>query len=109
MDCRILFAFIFVFLIGCSQPSIVAPVQHPVAFKCGAEVPKRNQIRLLIIKHSRESMADGDADLAINAAKKAAGQGLEIKVIGNSFVDGRAVIYSIIENAATFSLFGRTN
>lgn len=108
MDCRILFAFIFTFLIGCNQqPSIVATPQNPVAIKCAVETaaPKRNQIRLLIIKHSRESMADGDADMAIAAARKAADKGLEIKVIGNSFVDGRAVSYNIIENASTFTAY----
>lgn len=111
MDCRILFAFILALLIGCNkeQPNSVEPrpvtQPRPVAVKYGEATPKRNQIRLLIIKHSRESMADGDADLAINAAKKAAGQGLDIKVIGNSFVDGRAVSYSIIESAATFSAY----
>lgn len=46
-------------------------------------------IRLLCIKHSREHMADGDADLAIKAAKNAASKGLDIKLIGNHFVDGK--------------------
>ena len=49
------------------------------------------KIRLLALKHSRESMADGDADLALKAAQKAADKGLSIKGIGNHFInkDGR--------------------
>lgn len=45
------------------------------------------RIRLLALKHSKEHMADGDADLAINAANKAAAKGLNIKVVGNHFID----------------------
>lgn len=58
-------------------------------------------IRMLILKHSREHMADGDADLAIQAVKRAANQGLKIKVIGNHFVDGRMVAYHYVMNVAT--------
>ena len=50
------------------------------------ETPK---IRLLCIKHSREHMADGDAELAIQAALNATKKGLKIKVVGNHFVDGK--------------------
>jgi hypothetical protein len=80
------------------QPAVVS-----APLKCAA--PSQNQIRLLCIKHSRESMADGDADMAIAAAKKAADKGLDIKIVGNSFVDGRAVSFSIIEDMATFSAY----
>lgn len=56
-------------------------------------------IRLLAIKHSKEHMADGDADMAIAAAKSAANKGLAISTIGNEFLgrDGilRASVYSI--------------
>lgn len=48
-------------------------------------------LRLLCIKHSRENMADGDADLAMSAAREAANKGLNIKVIGNHFVDGKMI------------------
>jgi hypothetical protein len=50
------------------------------------------KIRLICIKHSREHIADGDADLAIKAANSAAAKGLKIKVIGNYFVDGKMVV-----------------
>lgn len=79
------------------EPVTSAPIQ--------CSVPAQNQIRLLIIKHSRESMADGDADMAIAAARKAADKGLDIKVVGNSFVDGRAVAFTIIEDATTFTTY----
>lgn len=40
-------------------------------------------IRLLVLKHSYEAMADGDARMAIQAANLAATKGLSIKDIGN--------------------------
>jgi hypothetical protein len=43
------------------------------------------EVRLLILKHSREQMADDDANLAVRAAQKAAQAGLPIKVVGNEF------------------------
>lgn len=58
-------------------------------------------IRMLILKHSREHMADGDADLAIQAVKKAAAKGLKIKVVGNHFVDGRLVAFHYAMTKAT--------
>ena len=80
---------VFIFsIVGCGnvnsstqQPTV--PTRH-----YGAEAPTPN-IRLLCIKHSREHMADGDANLAIKAAQKAFEKGLNIKVVGNHFVDGR--------------------
>lgn len=50
-------------------------------------VGKTPHIRLLCIKHSREYIADGDANLAIGAAFDAKEKGLNIQVIGNHFVD----------------------
>lgn len=44
-------------------------------------------VRLLSFKHSKEHMADVDADMAVDAVKKAAGRGLRIRSIGNHFVD----------------------
>lgn len=44
-------------------------------------------IRLLVLKHSREQMADDDAELAVEAVRKAAGKGLAIKDIGNHYID----------------------
>ncbi len=56
-------------------------------------------IRLLAIKHSKEYMADGDADLAVDAVKSAATKGLDIQTVGNEFLgrDGilRVAAYSI--------------
>lgn len=50
------------------------------------------RIRLLAIKHSQEYMADMDADLAIDAAKAAASQGLSIKTVGNEFVGKNGIL-----------------
>lgn len=44
-------------------------------------------IRFIAMKHSHIAMADGDARLAINAAKRAASNGLSIKVIGDHNID----------------------
>ena len=44
-------------------------------------------IRILILKHSREKIADDDAKLAIEAVKKASENGLDIKDVGNHFID----------------------
>lgn len=63
------------------------------------------KIRLLCIKHSRENMADGDANLAIKAAQTASTKGLDIKVIGNHFVDGRFVIEETINNIETLTQY----
>lgn len=63
----------------CSQETIV---EKP------AQVSAQRQplsVRLLVFKHSREYMADGDAHLAVNVANQAATRGLQIKVIGNHF------------------------
>lgn len=45
-------------------------------------------IRLLIVKHCKERMADDDANLAAQAAQKAAEKGLPIQVIGNEYATG---------------------
>lgn len=58
-------------------------------------------IRMLILKHSREHMADGDANLAIQAVKNAANKGLKIKVIGNHFVDGKLMKFHYVTNVLT--------
>lgn len=44
-------------------------------------------IRLLVLKHCLESMADGDARMAITAANLAKSKGLRIKDIGNHHVN----------------------
>lgn len=56
-----------------------APMPEPAA-------PQKRRVmavRVLIVKHSRESMADMDARLATESAEKAAGMGLDIRVVGN--------------------------
>ena len=42
-------------------------------------------VRVLILKHSRERMADYDANLAIRAVNNGASKGLAIKSVGNHF------------------------
>lgn len=49
-------------------------------------------IRLMAIKHSKEFMADGDANLAINAVNSAASKGLRIKTIDNEFVGKNGIL-----------------
>jgi hypothetical protein len=62
------------------------------------------KIRLLCIKHSRNAMADGDANLAIKAAQGAAGKGLQIKLIGNEHVDKRLVgCFHVVEDMPSFT------
>jgi len=104
MDCRILLVFILLLLVGCNdKPTTNFVKQHNSVVPLACASPTKNQIRLLCIKHSRESMADGDADMAIAAARKAADKGLDIKFVGNTFVDGRQVAFTIIEDMTTFS------
>jgi len=52
------------------------------------EKQKVMAVRLLVLKHCRERIADGDANLAIRGAKQAESKGLAIKVIGNHYIDG---------------------
>lgn len=66
------------------------------------------RIRFIALKHSYESMADGDARLAINAAEEAASKGLRIKVIGNYNInrDGkRLAVFVDFENIDKFREF----
>lgn len=55
------------------------------------------KIRLLIVKHCHERMADDDANLASQAASRAASKGLDIKVIGNTYADSIGEFQQIIE------------
>jgi hypothetical protein len=50
--------------------------------------PKPFSMRMLICKHCREAMADGDANLAIQAINQGKEAGLDAKVIGNHLVEG---------------------
>lgn len=45
------------------------------------------RVRLLILKHAWEQMADDDANLAIQAVQAASSRGLRIENIGNHFID----------------------
>lgn len=82
-------------LFGCQEKPQIHPQSSPMitfsdeassALKAKHEA-KPIRIRLLILKHSREYMADGDANLAIEAAERAAAKGLHIKTVGNHFID----------------------
>lgn len=64
------------------------------------------KVRLLILKHSWEPMADGDANLAIEAVNAAKANGLEIKEIGNYRIDKSGKRYYVdYENLAEFQSF----
>lgn len=95
MDRRLFWCFLLVpvfGLLGLSTPQVEIAENRipPPTYGAVYDVPQPS-IRMLCIKHSREHMADGDADLAIKAVKNAAAKGLPIKVVGNHFVDGRLV------------------
>lgn len=62
----------------------VKPTPTVSALTYTYEYPK---IRLVVMKHCREQMADDDADLAIKGAERAAAKGLPIKTIGNQLID----------------------
>lgn len=44
-------------------------------------------IRVLILKHSKEKMADDDAKLVLKAVEKASGQNLDVQAVGDHFVN----------------------
>jgi hypothetical protein len=95
MDRRlILFLALILGTFGClpnpSSPKGILGYSKPIPVTATYGVNSPN-IRLLCIKHSREFMADGDANLAIQAANSAKAEGLNIKVVGNYFVDGRLI------------------
>jgi hypothetical protein len=99
MDRHLLLTIVLVFSLGCqTQPFLEKPL-------LAVESTPTPSIRLLCIKHSREHMADGDANLAIQAVRTASSKGLNIKVVGNHFVDDKLVYYQIIENRETLSQY----
>lgn len=69
----------------------VAPVQiytfRPETPVVSEKAPGKLSIRMVILKHAKERMADNDADYAIRSCNKAKNAGLDIKVVGNHFVD----------------------
>lgn len=54
-------------------------------------------VRLLVLKHCLESMADGDARLAIEAANLAQTKGLRIQDIGNHYVNSDGQIRRVAQ------------
>lgn len=66
------------------KPKLVVTTPNvPVHYIGKVALNDNISIRLLILKHSYEPMADGDAKLAIQAVNLAANKGLQIKDIGN--------------------------
>lgn len=97
-----LFATLFLSLGLLRSPIAAQPYSSPPQL-CSAEAPNV-KIRLLCIKHSRDFMADGDANLAVNAVKSAAGKGLNVQVVGNEHVDKRLVGYfHVVEGMPSFT------
>ncbi len=75
------------------RPVEVPIVTDPVPIQYVGQVKMENvSIRLLVLKHCFESMADGDAKMGIQAANLAAQKGLKISDIGNFYInqDGEA-------------------
>lgn len=71
-------------LVAMTMPfTAIQPEAYVIKVKSTREVA----IRLLILKHSMISMADGDARLAIDAVEVSKTKGLRIKDIGNHFVN----------------------
>lgn len=64
-------------------------------------------VRLLVLKHCFEQMADGDANMAIEAVNLAAGKGLSIKEIGNFHInrEGQAQRRLVFYNADGLKTF----
>jgi hypothetical protein len=85
---------LLVFLLGCNKPQEFTSTE---VYKVSME-DETPHIRLLVLKHSIEFMADEDADLAINAAKDAANCGLKIKNIGNHYIDNNGKVRFFVWN-----------
>lgn len=89
--------FAVLYVIVFSTPNIPIHVESNYVGKVRFD---STSIRLLILKHSYEQMADGDAKLAIEAVNIAFTQGLSIKQIGEHNInrqgqaDRRLVFYS---------------
>lgn len=94
--------FITVILVLCSsqQPPSQQPevcvlqgssryVGHPVAHSVAHEAPFpfNPKIRLLVLKHCPDDIADTDAHQALRAADMAASKGLTIEKIGNYHIN----------------------
>lgn len=76
--------FVLLMCLACSR--------HEIAPLYGSSVLQPDMsIRLIALKHCRESMADGDANLALGAVKKAKDAGLNIKAVGNHYINKNGV------------------
>lgn len=83
-----------------------------ILFLAASPVAAEPNIRMLILKHSKEHMADGDADLAITATQKAAAKGMNIKVVGNYFVNNRPapiVVFNFDDFRTTVQKFAKAD
>lgn len=70
------------------------PVASLVLFLAAAVVPTMKAsntyempIRVLVLKHSKEKMADDDAKMVLDAVKKASKQSLDVRAIGDHFIN----------------------
>jgi hypothetical protein len=105
--CVVAFVTSLLFLIGFSDRSAFqasnAPLTQPVAPQPAPPPPEKYipAVRLLVLKHSRESMADMDANLAVDALNKAAAQGLPVKVVGNHYATSLADVQKLVNEYMT--------
>lgn len=101
----LIFNLTYVFLLYSRKKEPILEIQtDPVPVQYVGKVSFDNiSIRMLILKHTFEKMANDDADLAIAAINLAANKGLTIKDIGefninqNGKIDSRT-IYTVIAN-----------
>lgn len=80
----LIFCLSLAFLVYLNQKPTMKFFTEPVPVQYVATVDSSLlSIRMLILKHCFEQMADGDAQLAIEAINLAHGKGLDVKEIGN--------------------------
>lgn len=94
----VVFCVVFTMWNHKSPEITVEPVSEYVGRMCYLADDSPFSIRLLILKHCTESMADGDAKLAIQAASMAKSRGLRIRDIGNHTVDKNGLIRQAADN-----------
>lgn len=85
---------IVIFSFKKTEPQIEPVISSPnisiytYSYENSPSSPKPFSMRMLICKHCREAMADGDANLAIQAVEQGKETGLDAKVIGNQVTEG---------------------
>lgn len=62
-------------------------VKVDIVDKCSDQVNKEISIRVLILKHSKEKMADDDAKMVMKSISKASSESLDVKTIGDHWID----------------------